>query len=140
MLIVYSFHNADAALQACQREIPPACDLKCIAGLSFNAGVELQQKIAYLENVFQALKGNCDNAHIRAVQQVAQGLDAACPNQVLDLIVRTSTGGIADCPSALFSDVKFRSSKKVYQGRDDVVLDHRLSDEQMQSSIRQQSL
>ena len=105
------------------------------AVLSINTECELLQRLIYLENVFQALEGNCDDAHIRAVQQVAQGLDAACPDQVLDLIVGASAGGIADRPGALFSDVKLRSSKKVYQGRDDVVLDDCLSNRQMQDSI-----
>ena len=92
-------------------------------------------QITYLKNVLQALKGNCDDTHIRAVQQVAQGLDAACSNQVLDLVMGAAAGGIADCPGTLFSNIKFCGCQQMHQGWDDVVLNDRLYRLPQQDSI-----
>lgn len=45
---------------------------------------------AHLENVLQALEGHCDDAHIRAGQQIAQRLDAAGTDKKFDLLLRAA--------------------------------------------------
>ena len=80
----------------------------------------------YLEDVFDALQGNGDDAGVGAGEQVAQRLDGARAHQVLDLVVAAARGRVADGPRRFLLDVKLRLAQHVHQRQDQVRIYHRL--------------
>lgn len=81
---------------------------------------------ADLENVFETLKGDGDDAWVAADEEVAEGLDAADADQVLDLFVAAAGGGVADGPGRLLLDVKLGLTQQLHQDRHQTRLYHRL--------------